>query len=297
MTWQASSKRVLTMSPKSHRSAFQEHLFLFKLAMVFLTRLPVKITAPVNDKDINAASGYFPLVGLVIAALVSAILVGFSYVLPMQIAVLLSMVASLFITGVFHEDGLADTADGFGGGWSAQQKLHIMKDSRLGTYGTSALFMALMLKYHTLVILAEFSVQFAVVSLVFAHMISRVFALSIIPSSEYADISSNELSQELNKEEPQTPQPKTKPVAQSLSEQSISLLYLFTGLAVLLLLLFTDVSVWSALLLFAGLWLIRGLLIRFYHQQISGYNGDVLGATQQVIELCCYLGLVIWSFV
>jgi adenosylcobinamide-GDP ribazoletransferase len=117
----------------------QHQFFLFKLAIVFLTRLPVSIKREVNDSTLNLATGYFGLVGFFIATLNASVLFLSMLVLPISIAVLLSMVFGLMLTGAFHEDGLADTADGFGGGWLPEQKLTIMKDSRLGTYGASAL--------------------------------------------------------------------------------------------------------------------------------------------------------------
>ena len=260
---------------------FAQHLFLFKLALVFLTRLPIKIKQDVQDQDINAASGYFPLVGVIIAVLCAAVLLLTSLVLPNSLAVLMCMVASVLITGVFHEDGLADTADGFGGGWTPQQKLTIMKDSRLGTYGTTALVFAFLIKFQALLVLSEVSLSFTCLVLIFAHVISRALALSVIPASEYVEA------------EADNTQSKTKPVAQSLSASSIKLVTVTIVLISVLLLTFSTVQWLELSLLLIGLWLIRTGLIRFYQQQIGGYNGDVLGATQQVIELSCYVGFIV----
>jgi adenosylcobinamide-GDP ribazoletransferase len=184
------------------------------------------------------------------------------------------MVFGLMLTGAFHEDGLADTADGFGGGWSAVQKLTIMKDSRLGTYGASALCMSLMLKYQSLVMLAEVSVRTAVVSLLFAHVISRVLAVSIIPSLDYVQLENDS---------------KTKPVAKSLAGSSIFPLLLSSVLVSWLFVYYLDINIFYGLGFLSLVWLVRLLFIAFTKKQIGGYTGDVLGAAQQIFELTTYL--------
>src|SRR5688572_25313631 len=117
------------------------------LALGFFTRIPVPNLVDFQEADLNHAVKYFPLVGCIVG-LIGVV----AFYLAMQvfthpIAVLISMAATIFATGAFHEDGLADSADGLGGGWERAQVLAIMQDSRLGTYGAIALFMVLMAKY------------------------------------------------------------------------------------------------------------------------------------------------------
>jgi adenosylcobinamide-GDP ribazoletransferase len=86
---------------------------------------------------------YFPVTGILIGLLVSSFydLASFTLSLPLIIASIISEVASLWVTGCFHEDGLADSADGIGGGWTTEQILKIMTDTRLGTYGCAILLL------------------------------------------------------------------------------------------------------------------------------------------------------------
>jgi adenosylcobinamide-GDP ribazoletransferase len=256
------------------KQALLQQLLLAKLATVFLTRLPVSIEQDVNDDLLNKATGYFGFVGFLVASLCAGVFWLVALFLPLSIAVLISMVFGLMLTGAFHEDGLADTADGFGGGWSAVQKLTIMKDSRLGTYGASALCMSLLLKYQSLLMLAEVSVTAAVISLLFAHVISRVLAVSIIPSLAYVQLENDS---------------KTKPVAKSLAGSSIFPLLLSAVLVSWLFVCYLDINVFYGLGFLSLVWLVRLLFITFTKKQIGGYTGDVLGAAQQIFELTTYL--------
>src|SRR5262245_9403680 len=110
----------------------------FLSATQFLTRVPVP-SVPYESNSLSRAVKFFPLVGLLVgtgAALLRLLLVPH---LPELIASLLVLVYLVIITGCFHEDGLADTVDGFGGGWERHRVLAIMRDSRIGSYGAVAL--------------------------------------------------------------------------------------------------------------------------------------------------------------
>ena len=122
----------------------------FLLAAGFFTRIPVPQQADFEEQELNEASKYFPLIGIIVGFVGASIYLLSAIFVPQSIAVLFSMLATIYLTGAFHEDGLADSADGMGGGWDRQQILTIMKDSRLGTYGAIALFSALLAKYHLL---------------------------------------------------------------------------------------------------------------------------------------------------
>lgn len=249
---------------------------LLKLAVVFLTRIPVPIKQEIDDELLNKATGYFGVVGCLVAGLCALVLWSVALYFPVSIAVLLSMAFGLMLTGAFHEDGLADTADGFGGGWSVSQKLTIMKDSRLGTYGASALCLALLLKYQVLVLIAEVGVGFAIGALFIAHIVSRTMAISIIPALDYVQLDNNS---------------KTKPVAQQVNTSSLSILFLSMILGLSLSSVFIHLSFTHWLGLVLALLIARYAFITFCNKQIGGYTGDVLGGAQQVFELLIYLVL------
>lgn len=130
----------------SERESWHKEIDLFLVAMGYFTRIPMPKWVEVDADKLNKASRYFGLVGLLVGLLSAIVFWLTQNWLPAGVSVLLSMVTGVLLTGGFHEDGLADTFDGFGGGWTAEDKLRIMKDSRLGSYGALALMLVLMLK-------------------------------------------------------------------------------------------------------------------------------------------------------
>lgn len=243
---------------------------------MFLTRIPITINEQVNDEDINQTSAYFVIAGFGIGLLMALVL-WVTQILPEPVSVLLTMAFGLMLTGAFHEDGLADTFDGIGGGWEVEQKLEIMKDSRLGTYGASALFVALMLKFFLLVSLLQISLTTAFIILVVAQGISRGLAVSLIAAMDYLTL--DEAS-------------KTKPVAKSLSENAGLLLW-NSGIVGVVLLYFTlPIEFLDILFVTLTIIAIRWFFITFIKNKLGGYTGDVLGAAQQVFELSIYIMLL-----
>ncbi len=257
-------------SPVRH----QYHLLL--LAISFLTRIPVKLSAEIKPEMLHQASRYFPLVGLLQGSILVLAYALFSCVFEAQISLLLVMALSLLLTGAFHEDGWADVWDGFGGGWQVADKLKIMKDSRLGTYGACALILALAIKYQALMALSP-SVNMLCFALIAAQVLSRVMATSLITALPY--VSEDATS-------------KAKPVVMAISATSLKII-LATGAVTLLtgwaLGLF---SLTNLLALVALLAFLRLGLKAWFKQQLGGYTGDCLGAAQQVSELAIYLFLL-----
>ncbi|MFM9835282.1 MAG: adenosylcobinamide-GDP ribazoletransferase, partial [Methylophilaceae bacterium] len=111
----------------------------FLLAIGFFTRIPVPSFADFHEAELNHSGKYFTLVGIIVGLVGAIAYYIFSMVFPTSIALLISMASTIYLTGAFHEDGLADSADGLGGGWQREQILTIMQDSRIGTYGAVAL--------------------------------------------------------------------------------------------------------------------------------------------------------------
>ncbi|MGB2742206.1 MAG: adenosylcobinamide-GDP ribazoletransferase [Cognaticolwellia sp.] len=287
--------------PKQWTQLLAEQWQLLLLATSFFTRIPVNISAEVSGKMLNEASRYFALVGVFIGAGSALAFYLAATVMPIELALLIAMATSVLLTGAFHEDGWADVWDGFGGGWTVENKLNIMKDSRLGTYGAAALFFILMIKYQALLALIQqnitskallgdtllsdnllnqnlLSESLSVLSiLVLGHCLSRVLATSLIADMPY--VSEDATS-------------KVKPLAQTLSTNSY-LTLLTTGVLILLFSLSFSV-IWKLVLV---LLLTRWCLKRWFTQQLGGYTGDCLGAAQQLSEVVIYISLLAFSAV
>jgi adenosylcobinamide-GDP ribazoletransferase len=264
------------MTKQSLGQQCQQQYYLLLLALSFFTRVPVRLPEVVKPEMLHQASRYFALIGVFIGAVTAFILVLLASFLPLSLAVLISMACSLLLTGAFHEDGWADVWDGFGGGWTVEQKLNIMKDSRLGTYGAASLFFILMTKYQSLVLLGthnENPVLALSFALVLAHTLSRVVSTSLIFSMSYVS---------------EDAQSKVKPLAQHLSINGLTIL-LITGAVVL----FTLLPLLHAFVMIVCLWIIRILLILWFNRQLGGFTGDCLGAAQQILEVAVYIILLV----
>jgi len=185
---------------------------------------------------------------------------------------LLAVSAGLLLTGAFHEDGLADTFDGIGGGHTPVRALEIMKDSRLGTYGAAALFLALAIKVGALSAIPPIWVCAA---LPVAHCVSRFSAVCVIATNRYV------------REEG-----TGKPVATGISASSL-IIAGFTALGAVAVgaVLFPFVSLLSGIV---SLCFAHVLMRLFFEPKLGGYTGDTLGAVQQASEIGFYLGLLAW---
>lgn len=243
----------------------RQELRLFFTALMFFTRIPCARWAGSSEDDLNRAARYFPLVGVLVGGVAAVVYIAATYFFPQEIAVLASMVASLWLTGGFHEDGLADAADGLGGGWQKEQVLTIMQDSRLGSYGALALFLALMTKFQTLVHLAPALIPALLIA---GHALSRLGAVLVISTQEYVRASG-----------------KAKPLATRLSKAGL-VVAIVCGLAPLALL--APHLLW-ALVPVVLVWLWFSFKLK---RRLGGYTGDCLGAMQQLCELAFYLGVL-----
>ena len=140
-------------------------------ALTFLTRLPVRLrSAP----DLPASVPWFAVVGGLIGVTVGAIAAGLAELVPMSVAAAVAVIAGVALTGAFHEDGLADLCDAFGG-WTVEQRHEILKDSRHGTYGVAALASSIVLR---IVCVAALGPATAFAGLVAAHALARGAAVA-----------------------------------------------------------------------------------------------------------------------
>lgn len=251
-------------------------LHLFLSALQFFTRIPVPAWVGHSAEQLNQAARYFPAVGLVVGGFSAAVWWCTARILPLHIALLLSMTAGILITGAFHEDGLSDFIDGFGGGHAREIILAIMKDSRVGVYGVIALILSVLLKFSLLLQLGSQSFSTALTVLIAGHVISRLLAASLLYTQHYVRDDDSA---------------RAKPAAQSMSHQSFSIALLFGAIAVAILLC-AGVSFPALISALATSLLMRVYLARLIKKTLGGYTGDCLGAVQQLTELAFYLGLL-----
>ena len=247
-------------------------LRLALIALQFLTRVPIPTWVGYRAEWLNACARHFPLVGLGVGAFAALVFVAALGLWPLPVAVLLSMASTLILTGAFHEDGLADTFDALGGAVVRERALEIMKDSRLGTYGTAALVVVLALKAAALLALGAQ----AAVALLLAHTASRATPVLLIRLLPYAG---------------DAQAAKAKPLAQQVSWAGV-VVACGWALAVALVLTYLGTlrtaDAGAALLACAGVALLMALWLQ---RRLGGYTGDTLGATQQLAELGVYLAL------
>jgi adenosylcobinamide-GDP ribazoletransferase len=262
------------------------------LAIQFFTRIP--ITGRLADwvgfspAMLRASAAHFPAVGWVVGGIGAGVLGGAGAALmhaghtdstSVGVAVVLSTMATVLVTGAFHEDGLADVADGLGGSPQRERALDIMKDSRIGAFGAMALVLALALKFGLLVLLAGqggAALGQVCVAMVCAHVLSRCAPLWLIRWLPHVGDTANS---------------KSKPLADQITASALGVACLWS-LPALALGTYAYGAVKTAVALVAlGLALMG--MHRWFQHRLQGFTGDCLGATQQVCELAFYLGLAL----
>lgn len=250
---------------KSYTETAHDLIIDLRIAISLCTRLPIGPSATVGDGEVARASWAFPVAGLVVGLFGAAIywIAARSHVPPLP-ASALAIAATVMLTGAIHEDGLADTADGFGGGKTRETKLEIMRDSRIGSYGACALILSLMLRWSALAEIAE--PRLVAVALIAAHVSARAvlpIVMSFVPPARANGLSSS------------AGQPPQQSAAVALALGTICLLFSFGPSGALVALL--------------TLGLIGLLLTRLAIRAIGGQTGDVLGALEQVGEAAVLL--------
>lgn len=254
----------------------KDELHIFFTALMFYTRIPCPAFTDHSEEYLNKATRYFPLIGWIIASGATATIYAFQFVLPLHISVILSLATTVLITGSFHEDGFADVCDGFGGGWTKEKILDIMKDSRVGTYGVVALIILISLKLTATIELLQLDLLFGLKTILLAHVLSRFTAETIIFTHQYSREDATS---------------KVKPLAKRLSLKNFIISILFTIPAFLL-----FETPW-VVVVFIPVYLMKIYLARYFTKWIDGYTGDCLGATQQITEVVIYLSmLILWKF-
>jgi len=272
----------------------------FLLALQFFTRIPV--TGRLADwvgfspAMLRASAAYFPAVGVVIGGLVVMLTAALMHYLPATyaplVAAALGTTWSVWLTGAFHEDGLADVADGLGGSYDRERALIIMKDSRVGAFGAIAVVLALLTKVALVALLGAVGTLWMCFALMAAHVVSRTWPLLIIRWLPHVGDDAGS---------------KSKPLADQISKGSLILALLWCAAALALIswvaasvLSGTDVPTLTTaqvlpvlkVLACGGLAsaLIFVYLLRLFARRLQGFTGDCLGTTQQLCEIAFYFG-------
>ena len=251
---------------------------LLLTAWVFFTRvpLPAALAAWVGYSPamLRGSARYFPLVGMAVGALAAATYLAGAWLFAPAVAVVLSMIATILMTGAFHEDGLADSCDGFGGGYTRERVLEIMQDSRVGAFGAIGITLMLLLKYATLISLAETG-QAGLVAwvLVTGHTLSRAAAVGLMRFLDYVRVDTG---------------PKAKPLADGISSGAFVVALAITALPFALVARLFE-NGWLLALGCFPVGLAAWAAGAYFRRRIGGYTGDCLGAAQQVAEVVFYL--------
>jgi adenosylcobinamide-GDP ribazoletransferase len=240
---------------------------LLLTAVQYFTRIRVPAWVGHAPERLTGAVRYFPAIGLVVGASGAAVMWLAALVLPSPLPAILSTAVTILMTGAIHEDGLADTCDGLGGGATRERALEIMKDPRIGVFGAIALILVLLLKIATLSLLPLWT---AMAALVAAHAFSRFGAVLVIFAGRY--VGSADRS-------------RSAPVVERVQIGDVFIAALFGLPALALCGPRVIVAIVVALVLV-------GVLSRWCVKRIGGYTGDTLGATQQVAEIGGYVGLL-----
>jgi adenosylcobinamide-GDP ribazoletransferase len=271
----------------------------YLLSLQFFTRIPV--TGRLADwvgfspAMLRASAGHFPGVGVLVGTLVALFTTVLLMLLPAigsapLVAAALGTALGVLITGAFHEDGLADVADGLGGSAERDRALVIMKDSRVGAFGAIAVVLALLCKVALLALLGDVSAPLLVAALFAAHVVSRTWPLLTIRLMPHVgDVAGS----------------KSKPLADQISAGALLTGFLWCFMALVLVVYAQVATQFIAFdmpdegllqaLFFAlvGSGLAWAWMARWFWQRLGGFTGDCLGATQQVCELAFYLGLAV----
>jgi len=255
-----------------------DELRFFLTALGYFTRVPLprRLAGWVGFQPyyLNAAARYFALVGLLIGVAGALATWGALLLWTPSVAVALGMVATLMLTGAFHEDGLADCVDAFGGGYRREDVLAIMHDSRVGAFGAIAIVMALLLKWQLLLATGDaggLAVLLAVV--VAGHGASRAMAITFLATHQYVRAEG-----------------RAKPVAQRLAGTGL-VFALACGVVPLALL-----GAQFAGVVIVVLGVVRAALGAYFVRRLGGYTGDCLGMAQQIGELSIYLVAAAWTW-
>jgi adenosylcobinamide-GDP ribazoletransferase len=264
------------------RHTLDRFLRHYLLAVQYFTRVPVTGNLAnwvgFTPDMLRASAPHFPGVGWLVGVCACVAFAVVSLGLPggpltPLAAAIGCTIATVLLTGGFHEDGLADLADGLGGSAERDRALEIMKDSRIGSFGVLALVLALSAKVTLLAVLATRSPGAVLTVLLAGHTVSRFWPLVIVYTLPHAGEAATS---------------KSKPLADSIGRRALAVASLWCIVPLALMGLVHGVVFAAVAVGVSGLALL--VLRRRLQQRLQGFTGDGLGATQQVCEVAFYLG-------
>lgn len=249
----------------------REQLRILLTAVMFFTRIPCPAWVGHSEQLLERSARYLPLMGFIVGGLSAAVFYGGSFLFSRETAVILSLITGVVLTGAFHEDGFADFCDGFGGGWTRERILEIMKDSRIGAFGTVGLIFLFLLKYHLILEAGSSRIPWLIVT---GHVFSRLAPCLITTFVPYA-----------------RDEGMAKPVAKGMRKSDLLIAALTAVLPLLWMpRLYLLVPVCAVLI-------VTAIFARYIHKWIGGFTGDCLGAIQQLSEIVFLAFLVaVWTF-
>ncbi|KZM41426.1 cobalamin biosynthesis protein CobS [Marinomonas sp. SBI22] len=243
----------------------------FKRSVITYSRLPLKHEWQDDTPHVQAVT-FLPLVGAIIALISTwPLLFDFSD----SLSALLIIISSVVLTGAFHEDGMMDSLDGLIGGWTQEQRLEIMKDSRLGSYAAIGIWCVLSLKWLLLtqILALTQSVLMGVLLWLFIHALARVTPILIMHKLPYVSLG------------------KSKAVSMIGKLSAHEWVYVGAPIALLSSFMFAW-HIGTFLCVLVGI--IATLFGRYLKHKISGFNGDTLGASEQISELALLFSILIY---
>ncbi|HOE81776.1 MAG TPA: adenosylcobinamide-GDP ribazoletransferase [Myxococcota bacterium] len=253
--------------------SMKQEFSLFLHALQYYSRIPVGQIDFCEEK-LTPALRYFPLVGIIVGGLAAVVFALFALALhlPQSVAAVAALAAMILATGALHEDGFADFFDGFGGGYTKERILEIMKDSRSGAYGVMALILAFLLKFSLFVSISSSQLPWVLVA---AHSTSRFTPILMIRNSQYARVENSKAGHTRRK-------PDTATIVIAAVLAAVPLVFLNWKIMLAILPIFALIYI---------------VLKRYIEKRIGGFTGDVLGAMQQFNEIAFYLAyaaIAVW---
>ena len=252
----------------------KKELQVFLTAIMFFTRIPCPKWVDHKPEYLRKSAKYFSLVGIVVGCIGAFVFFCSSFIFSSEIALMLSIFSTIYVTGAFHEDGFADVCDGLGGGWTKEKILLIMKDSRLGTYGTVGLLLLLAIKFSAL---REVPTHYIPLALIAGHGLSRFIATTLLYTHPYVR---------------DTEDSKAKPAAKDVT---IGMLAVSAIIGISPLFFFKTSYVFLTII---PMYLAKAYLGNKFKKWLGGQTGDCAGAVQQLSEVVFYLSIVaLWKFI
>lgn len=257
-------------------AVLEHELRLFFVALQFLTRVPVPAWTGHEPEWMNRSVRQFPLVGALVGVAGAAVACLAVQLWPPAVAATLAVATTVWLCAAFHEDGLADTFDALLGAASRERAMAIMKDSRIGTYGTAALVLSLLLRVLLLAVLLAYEPVAAALALVAAHAAGRAASVALMPRLPYGGDEAHA---------------KAKPLARAVSKTD-AMVAVAVGSAFLMV---GASGTPQPLVVFAAGWAALGALVlvmrAWLARRLGGYTGDTLGATEQLGEILVLMTL------